>query len=492
MIKCFLTTTSRLLACLLFSIASLSAAWGNEGIDFKNPEQGELNSGGATTHFKPANAQSFSHPAANMTFEKQLDFRVGNGIFKKLWVAAPSSTTASDGLGPLYNARSCMQCHIRDGRGHTPKANWPEDNAVSLFLRLSIPPQNPEQMRLLRERTLGVIPDPVYGSQLQEFAVTGLQAEGKMHISYTEKVLTLNDGEQVSLRAPAYSISHFGFGPTHPELMISPRIAPPMIGLGLLENIPEQTIRALEDPEDLDNDGISGRINQVWDQSKQALSMGRFGWKAGSPTLNQQNNSAFNGDIGISTPLAPKASGDCTALQPQCLEMPNGNTEQQDGYEASGEMNDVLLFYTRHIAVPARRGVSKPEVLEGKEQFHKSGCASCHKPSFITAETPDLPMLSRQKIWPYSDLLLHDMGEGLADNRPEFSANGREWRTPPLWGIGLTKTVSGHSHFLHDGRARTLLEAILWHGGEAETAKQNVVMMSSADRKKLIKFLESL
>ena len=385
-----------------------------------------------------------------------------------------------------------MQCHIRDGRGHTPKANWPEDNAVSLLLRLSIPPQTPEQERLLLERKIGVIPDPMYGSQLQDFAVTGLQAEGKLQINYAEKVITLNGGEQVSLRVPSYSIGNLGFGPTHPELMTSPRIAPPMIGLGLLENIPEEAIRAQEDPNDLNGDGISGRTNQVWDNSKQALSIGRFGWKAGSPTLNQQNNSAFNGDIGISTPFAEKASGDCTALQSLCLDMPNGNTEHQDGYEASHKMNDVLLFYTRHIAVPARRDVANPEVLAGKELFHKSGCTSCHTPSFDTAETPGLPMLSKQKIWPYSDLLLHDMGPDLADNRSEFAANGREWRTPPLWGIGLTKQVSGHSHYLHDGRARSLLEAILWHGGEAENAKQKVVKMAAEDRHKLIKFLESL
>jgi CxxC motif-containing protein (DUF1111 family) len=471
---------------------STSYAGTQAAIDFSKPETGEQLSGGATTHFKRANAKAFSHPAANMPFEQQLDFRIGNGIFRKLWVAAPSSTTASDGLGPLYNARSCMQCHTRDGRGHTPDANWPEDNAVSMFLRLSIPAQNPEQEQLLLERRVSSIPEPTYGNQLQDFAVTGLQAEGKMQISYNEEQIRLADDETVSLRHPSYSITNPGFGPFHPELMISPRIAPAMIGLGLLEQIPEQAILALADPEDKNGDGISGRANQVWDNQKQQISLGRFGWKAGSPTLNQQNNSAFNGDIGISTPYSPKPSGDCTALQLVCLQMPNGNTEQQEGLEASSEMNRVLLFYSRHIAVPARRNVADPEVLKGKELFHSSGCASCHQPSFVTAETSELPMLSQQLIWPYSDMLLHDMGEGLADNRPEFAANGREWRTPPLWGIGLTKKVSGKENYLHDGRARTLLEAIIWHGGEALTSRKKVQQLSSEERNQLIKFLESL
>ena len=476
----------------MLSLVWVMPAEAKSEIDFTQLEKGEIKAGGTTTHFKRANAKAFSHPAANMPFEAQLDFRIGNGIFKKLWVAAPSSTTASDGLGPQYNARSCMQCHVRDGRGHTPEANWPDDNAVSMFLRLSIPPQNVEQQQLLRERKLGAIPEPMYGTQLQEFAVTGLPAEGKMQIRYTEKQITLNDNEQVSLRVPEYSISNLGYGPIHPQLMMSPRIAPAMIGLGLLENIPDKAILALADPEDRDGDGISGRINRVWDNQKNTTAIGRFGWKAGNPSLNQQNNAAFNGDIGISTPYARKATGECTEQQTLCMQMPGGNTAIHEGLEASNEMNRVLLFYTRHIAVPARRNTNNPEVLAGKKLFHQAGCVSCHTPKFVTQNTPDRPLLSDQLIWPYTDLLLHDMGEGLADYRPEFAANGREWRTPPLWGIGLTEKVSGKSHYLHDGRARTLLEAILWHGGEAESAKQNVAMMSGKDRSNLIKFLESL
>jgi len=472
---------------LLFSFQLFAAESSTVGFTAEEIEQG-----GATTHHNGNNRHSFSHPAANLAFKKELDFKLGNSIFKKLWVPAPSSTTASDGLGPLYNARSCMQCHIRDGRGHTPESNWPEDNAVSLFLRLSIPPQNKEQKQALATGEVGVIPEPTYGTQLQDFAVAGLNAEGHIQISYSETEITLADGESVSLRRPKYSISDLGYGPLHPETLLSPRIAPAMIGLGLLESIPEASILALSDPNDLNNDGISGRANWVWNQQTQSTALGRFGWKAGTPTLNQQNNTAFNGDIGISTPYATSPYGECTQQQESCLNMPNGNSVHLDGVEASASMIELLLFYTRHIAVPARRNADDPEVLAGKEIFYNSGCANCHQPRFTTANIPELPELSNQLIWPYTDLLLHDMGEDLADNRAEYLANGLEWRTPPLWGIGLTDVVSGKTHYLHDGRARTLLEAILWHGGEAEQAKRSVTKMSKSDRNNLIKFLESL
>ena len=459
---------------------------------FVAAEPGEVMQGGATTHFKKADRNSFSHPAANMAFSSQLNFSLGNAIFRKLWVSSPSSTTASDGLGPLYNARSCERCHLNDGRGHAPSDNWPQDNAISMFLRLSIPPQTAEQQTLLKKNRIGVIPEPTYGGQLQDFAVTGMPAEGRMRISYSDQPVSFSDGTTTMLRMPDYRITGTQYGPLHPDTMISPRVAPPMIGLGLLEAIPEQDILALADPEDADGDGISGRINRVWDSNKQQITTGRFGWKAGNPTLHQQNNGAFNGDIGISTPTRSNPYGDCTQKQSLCLQQPSGDTPLQDNREASQQMVDLVLFYTRNLAVPARRNAEQPEVLAGKELFYQSGCIGCHQPKFKTAENTALPELSDQLIWPYSDLLLHDMGEGLADNRPEFAASGREWRTPPLWGIGLTQTVNGHTQFLHDGRARSLMEAILWHGGEAEAAKQLVINMSKIERTNLIQFLESL
>ena len=476
-----------LLASLLIMAAPPSTAG---DIDFSQPQPGEALPGGAASHSKAHNRRAFSHPNGNMPFEQRLDFRVGNGVFKKIWVSSPSSTTANDGLGPLYNARSCARCHIGNGRGHPPKDS--DDSAVSMFLRLSIPPQNAQQKQQLAAGRIGVIPEPTYGTQLQDTAVRGLKGEGRMQISYREISVALSEGESASLRVPQYSVGDLNYGPMHPQVMLSPRVTPAMIGLGLLEQIPARAIEAAADPEDDDGDGISGRPNRVWNPHSGQLELGRFGWKAGMPTLNQQNVSAFNGDIGISTPDIPRAAGDCTAQQSRCLQMPDGNSELHDGVEASRIMTDLLLLYTRNIAVPARRKVKDPQVLAGKQAFYQAGCQQCHQPSFTTADNPDLPQLSRQKIWPYSDLLLHDMGEGLADNRPEFAASGREWRTPPLWGIGLTETVSGHSYYLHDGRARNLLEAMLWHGGEAEASKQAVITMPKADRQNLIRFLESL
>lgn len=460
--------------------------------DYSQPQPGEALPGGSTTHHKQRNINAFSQSSANMSFENELNFKLGNGIFKKIWVPAPSSTTASDGLGPLYNARACQRCHLKDGRGHPPEANWPEDNAVSMFLRLSIPPQNDAQRQLLESGRAGVIPEPTYGGQLQDLAINGLPGEGRMVISYTETTVSLADGTQVSLRQPEYSVASLSYGPLHPQTMLSPRIAPPMIGLGLLEAVAAANIEALSDPEDLDNDGISGRTNRVWNSLTGQLDLGRFGWKAGNPTLIQQAAGAFNGDMGISTPFVPAAAGDCTKQQADCLIQPNGNTAQQDNAEASEAMVKLVEFYSRNLAPPARPDFDKPEVLKGKMVFHQSGCAACHQPTFTTATRIDMPEQSDQQIWPYTDLLLHDMGTALADNRPEFLASGSEWRTPPLWGIGLTQTVNGHTYFLHDGRARNLLEAILWHGGEAQTSRDQVINLPVAERTALITFLESL
>jgi CxxC motif-containing protein (DUF1111 family) len=448
----------------------------------------EARPGGATTHALRPSAGSFSSPAANLSLTEEMDFVLGRALFRKLWVSSPSSTTASDGLGPLYNARSCQRCHLNNGRGKPPEG--PEDRAVSLFLRLSIPAKSEQEQRLAAR--VGVVPEPRYGTQLQNFAVAGLAAEGQLELRYTQQRIALSDGETAWLRTPRYRITNLAYGALHPDLQLSPRIAPPMIGLGLLEQIPAADILALADPQDRNRDGISGRPNRVWDRAGQTMTLGRFGWKAGNPSLMQQNGSALQGDIGIGNPVAPAASGDCTGHQRQCMQAPNGNTQAQDGLEASQQILDLLLFYSRHLAPPPRPTAADPDVLAGKQLFNDSGCAACHRPHFITAANPLLPALSQQSIWPYSDLLLHDMGEGLADHRPEFAANGREWRTAPLWGIGLTQTVSGHSNLLHDGRARNLLEAVLWHGGEAAAARQQVIGMPAQQRTQLLRFLESL
>ena len=456
--------------------------------NFSAPEAFERNAGGAATSLATPNANAFSHPSANMSFERKLEFHVGNGIFRKLWVSAPASTKSSDGLGPLHHARSCQSCHIKDGRGRPPRQG---ERAVSMLLALSVPPRNDDERQRLAEGRARTIPEPVYGGQLQNYSVQGVPAEGRIGIAYRERSIALSGGATIRLLHPRYSVLDPGYGPLDPEVMLSPRVAPQMIGMGLIEAIPEADILALADSEDEDGDGISGRAGRVWDANGERFMLGRFGWKAGAPTVAEQTARAFSGDIGLSSHLSPEAWGDCTPAQTRCREAAHGR-DAEEGVEVTGQMFDLVVFYSKHLAVPARRDVRAASVLAGKRLFYEAGCTGCHRPKFVTARDADQPEHAFQLIWPYSDFLLHDMGEGLADSRPEGSASGREWRTAPLWGVGLTEQVSGHSHFLHDGRARGLLEAVLWHGGEAEEAREAVVRMSDEEREALLAFLRSL
>ena len=448
--------------------------------------------GAATSRASTDNNSAFSLSSGNMAFADEFKFKIGNGVFKKIWVSAPSSTRSSDGLGPLFNARSCQTCHLKDGRGHPPPLNGADGDAVSMLIRLSVPgePTPPEKAKF------GVLadtkPEPTYGGQLQDLAIQGHAAEGRVRVSYKERTVKLTGGETARLRKPTFAITDLGYGPMDLSTQISPRIAPPMIGLGLLEAIPEAAVLSHADPDDKDGDGISGRPNWVKEEGSPAL-IGRLGWKAGNPTIARQSAEAFVGDMGISSPLLNKPSGDCTQKQPTCINAPNGNTPPDTGAEVNKDLFDLVVFYSRNLGVPPRRDPRGSQVLRGKAVFGAIGCASCHVPSFTTGEaTADNPHLSHQRIWPHTDLLLHDMGEGLADNRPEREANGQEWRTAPLWGVGLTRTVSGHSLFLHDGRARNLAEAILWHGGEAERARAAFAKLPKADRDALIAFVNSL
>jgi len=482
-----------LFTCLTFIFSGVWADEGDEKIlapttDFSKPEPYEALPAGALTHQKRLDSNAFSHASANMSFERELDFKIGNAFFRRIWVSSPSSTKASDGLGPLFNARACQRCHIKDGRGHAPSSD--SDNAVSMLLRLSVPKTGNTSEKEL------IVGDPVYGGQLQDFSVAGINAEGQISIRYSEIPVELNGGEVVSLRKPEYTIKNLQYGELHNDIMLSPRVAPQMIGLGLLEAIAEEDILNQQDVEDANDDGISGKANITWSASEQKMMLGRFGLKAGQPLLTDQNQAAFNGDIGLSTPAFTDAFGDCTSAQTDCLRMASGAdiqaNPQATPIEVSAEVVDQVLHYTRNLAVPARRNIDDTDVLAGKQLFYQSNCIACHTPKYITPRDTAAIEQSRQLIWPYTDMLLHDMGEGLADGAGEGLADSREWRTPPLWGIGLTPLVNEHSEYLHDGRARNLLEAILWHGGEAEESKQAVVKMMPAERAQLVKFVESL
>lgn len=457
-------------------------------VAFDKPEAFEAKQAGAATVDVRLDSNAFSLPSANLDFEGQQQFLLGNGIFRKDWVSAPSSTQASDGLGPLFNARACQSCHIKDGRGHAPMG--PDDSATSLLVRISVEP-TPEQAEAISEGRLAAAPDTIYGGQIQDGVVAGLPPEARIRFTYEPVILALAGDESIELRRPKLELVDPGYGPFADRLRFSARVSPPMIGLGLVEAIAAEDILAKADPDDADGDGISGRAN--WSLGADGeRRLGLFGWKAAQPSIIQQTAHAFAGDMGLSTPILPDHYGDCTAAQAACRAMPHGAQPQFGGEEVPGDLLDLVAFYSRNLAVPARRDIDSPDVLAGKALFYASGCTSCHTPKYVTRRDAGHPAQQFQLIWPYSDLLLHDMGPDLADAHTEGLAEGSEWRTPPLWGIGLSQLVDPQASFLHDGRARTLLEAVLWHGGEAQTARDAVIGMSPAERAQLVRFLESL
>lgn len=459
--------------------------------DFSSPEEFETLPAGAGTTRKLINADIFSHPSANLTFEGRQQFLVGNGLFRKNWVSSPSSTQASDGLGPMFNARSCQGCHTKDGRGTVPGFD-PLDrgDTVALLLRLSVPPYTDEQRQQLASGHLPLVPEPVYGLQLQNFSVAGVPSEGRLEIDYAPVTVQLNGGESATLMKPTYRIEDLGYGPMREDVQISPRIAQPMIGLGLLEAIHPADILANANADH--GDGISGRPNWVHDLRTGQRTLGRFNWKASQPTVEQQSAAAFSNDMGLSNPLFPAHEGECTQAQPDCQNKPHGAQSQLGEHEVPAELMDFVTTYSVNLAVPQRRDASDARVLAGKKLFYQANCVACHVPKYVTRRDAARQEHRFQLIWPYTDMLLHDMGEGLADNVSEHEASGSEWRTPPLWGIGLTRTVNPNATWLHDGRARSLLEAVLWHGGEAQAARDRVVAMTPDERADLIRFLESL
>jgi len=282
----------------------------------------------------------------------------------------------------------------------------------------------------------------------------------------------------------------------------------PVFGLGLLELINEADILALADENDSNKDGISGRPNWVFDPVKAKnndpipVSLGRFGWKASTPSVRVQSLGALRGDMGITNPLFPDESIANTPLHESYLARTNfvdTGVDAQGNTEASQEFSDEVVFYAETLAVPARRNIENDAVIAGAQLFDKVNCTGCHQPDFTTATgellvggLPAPDGLKGQKIYPFTDMLLHDLGEGLADNRRDFTATGVEWKTRPLWGIGLTKTVNPAAGFLHDGRAATVEEAILWHGGEAQQSKADFMAMTQADRQALLDFVMSL
>jgi len=452
---------------LLFSslIILIFTACNSEKNEFPAPLQGEK-AGGQTTVFV-STSQAFGLPAPNLSSENLDRHLAGDVAFETLFVANPAPKHG--GLGSIFNNNSCNGCHPSDGRA----AFLSNINAMSgFFLKISVPGTDEHG---------GPAPVPGFGTQLQHQSIYGYQPEARLNVSFQEKVMTLADGTEVTLQKPVVSIVS-PYMPLPSNLLTSPRIGMPVFGLGLLEAISETSILANADPDDLNGDDISGKPNYVWDPVSASVKLGRFGWKAGTPSVLVQSAGAYNEDMGLTNYLRPVESSDGQT---------NGSPAP-DADEVSREDLENVTFYALTLGVPAARNVNQAEVIRGFQVFDQIKCAACHVPSFTTGDYPGIPEISNQKIYPYTDMLLHDMGDDLADNRPEFLANGKEWKTRPLWGIGLTALTSGHTSFLHDGRARNLTEAILWHGGEAEKSREDFRKLSAKDREALIRFLESL
>lgn len=396
-------------------------------------------------------------PALPVHAQHPLDAAAGKALFERQWIPAPASTAASDGLGPYYNARSCAACHPGGGRG-------------------------------VNEQALTVsIDDPVYGVQFQPMALAGLEPEVELQIDW-EPVTLAVEGKTYELRRPALSLGAARYG--EPSKGHSLRLAPGLRGLAQLAQIEPETLRALADPDDRNGDGISGRPAMLSTPGEPGPRIGRFGWKASTPDLHTQVALAFSLDLGMGSRHYPASHGDCTPHQEDCLrQIPgtatptnptngtvtpatNGTVTPADAVELSDEIIMLVLTYVESLYFQ-----DMDENKEGQALFEASGCSACHLP---------LIQSGGEALRPYTDLLLHDMGEGLADSLELEHAGRTEWRTAPLRGIGEA------GRLLHDGRARTLFEAILWHGGEASAARAAFLELPKEQRDHLIGFLLAL
>jgi len=404
----------------------------------------EARPGGAATVDIPADDASaaFARPAANLPDTERARFNDGARLFYTRWIAGPAPAPALTGVGPLYNALSCEQCHRNDGRGRPPGVRHEDDGSGDGFGAVA---------RLIP-------PDPIYGAQVQDRAIGGLKLEG------TYVGVTVDAARPGQPRNWLYA----GFTDGPLTSRIGGVVAPSVSGMGLLEAIPAARLEALADPDDSDGDGISGKRGT-----------GRFGWRARFETVRAQTAQAFALDMGLSTTYYPAPAGDCTAAQPACL------GRSGHAMEVSDDVLESVADYVINLGLPARNRAETPDLMAGRALFYETGCAQCHTPSHKTGPH-SFPWLADQMIWPYSDLLLHDMGPGLGD------AGGQEWRTPPLWGLGRHGDVNGNAYYLHDGRVKTLDDAIRWHGGEGAKAKAAFEALSGQDRSFLLAFLASL
>jgi CxxC motif-containing protein (DUF1111 family) len=430
--------------------------------------------GGIATSFD-FSENAFGEQMNGVTSNEEDMFVIGNSFFRNNWTTAPASASARDGLGPLYNAISCGSCHFKDGRGKPTLSGIDGEVNEGLLFRINTG---------MGGEHGSTLPDEIYGGQIQPNGIMGVNGETKPTVTYAPVTGKYADGSTYTLRKPVYQFTNLQYGALT-ATNISPRLAQQLPGLGLLETVTEQTLLKNVDEADVNGDGISGRANYVWNAVTQTTTIGRFGWKANQPSLLQQTAAAFNGDIGITSNIFPKDH--ITVIEQNTI----GNKANGGEPEITDKDLQQVVFYLQTIAVPAQRNYTTETIVKGKQLFVQLNCSGCHLPKMQTGSNT-IASLNNQTIRPYTDLLLHDMGEGLADGAADFLATGNEWRTAPLWGIGMIKTVNKQVFLLHDGRARNIEEAILWHGGEAEKSKTGFTRLSKSEREAVLQFLENL
>ncbi|SFB82952.1 di-heme oxidoredictase family protein [Pseudoalteromonas denitrificans] len=465
---------------IMFLLAACQPIKSND-INVPEFDISEFKPGGEAT-LKRLNTRTFIHPSGNLSLEDELDFWDGFSFFRDPWVAAPAATKDRDGLGPLFNARSCKACHSRGGRGKLPNVGI--SKPMALLIRLG-------------NENNGAAIDENYGGQLQPFSITlshqslstPIKGEADVKLQYQMLDGQYSDGTRYQLRKPHYDLVNLNYGELAEHTVLSPRYAPAIYGMGLLDAIKESDLLALQDITDENADGISAKYNKVPDVLNNKIALGRFGFKALHPSLAQQIAGAFVNDIGITNPFFQTDT--CTYIQVGCRQRSKiGGHDSQ--LEIPAKLHQLTEYMGQHVAVQPTRSLKNKKAQQGRSLFYQLKCDSCHQPSFKTDDNYPVKELAGQKIWPYTDLALHDMGPGLSDGKAEFEANKNEWRTAPLWGIGLQNRIQGYQAFLHDGRARTLEEAILWHGGEAKAAQQKFIALDKPQREALIFFLKQI
>ena len=390
------------------------------------------------------------------------DPRRGEAFFNTAFVAAPSPASLRDGLGPLFNAAACDQCHSRGGRRVRPADGEPLPTGLV--------------MQLSQRKAGGAWgPHDAYGTTFNPLAVSGVPAEGRITVRWRTRHGRYTDGEGWRLQTPDYEFQALSLGPLGEAAAFSVRGAAALDGVGALAAIPTAVILAGADADDRDGDGISGRPNWVVVDGERRL--GRFGWKANHPDLETQIAAALINEQGITTSRRPESG--CAPPQRRCRAAPNGGEPEMADDDLA-----ALVAFVAGLAPPAP--VADPSG-DGAELFRALGCAACHRPSIEWRQQGRTARLA-----PYTDLLLHDLGEGLADHRPDHDADGREWRTAPLWGLGRARRAGLPACYLHDCRARTLEEAVLWHGGEAAASRDAFTTLPGPRRRALLHFLEGL